>query len=169
MIDNKRIVKEDNIRLLEEVKKGNIEGYFDLSFKEDVVKVCKDIVEKAEIQPSTEISYDGSIHLEWYRRIQRQLFVLVFADYVKIQVRCDNKRIGNFGSDSWELRFEDRLDELDDDWFDVVKVKVVKDWNEVVEVVDGYCREFWNEGKNEKGESLYECWLREYLSENWGN
>lgn len=49
MIDNKKIVKEDNIGLLEEVKKGNIEGYFDLSFKQDVIKVCKDIIEKTEI------------------------------------------------------------------------------------------------------------------------
>ena len=153
IIDNKKILKEDNIRLLEEISKGNMEGYFDLTFKKDVINFCKEIVENVEIQPSVEISYDGAIHLEWYRSIRRQLFVLIFGDYIEIHARCDNNRIGKFGNGRWELRFEDRLDELDEDWFDVVKVKVVRDWNEARDIVLGYYEEFWNEGKNEKGES----------------
>ena len=49
IIDNKKILKEDNIRLLEEISKGNMEGYFDLTFKKDVIKFCKEIVENVEI------------------------------------------------------------------------------------------------------------------------
>ena len=165
MIDNKKILKEDNIKRLDEISKyeRNWDGFYDLSpFEKNVVDVCKKIVEKVEIQPNIETRFDGAIQLEWNRRIQRQLFVLVYEDYVEIQIRCDNRRIGTYGSTGWELRLEDKREELDEDWLEITKVKFARDWEEIVEIIDGYYKEFWDEDR-------FEDWLRDYLdSKEWG-